>query len=126
MLFRSVAIIKESYDKALEMLRENRELMDKLSAFLIEKETITGKEFMEIFRREKGIPEPEEKEESGVNKTEDDVQKSVEVKAEEDKAPDEDKVPKEDKVTDSPSKEAQSGDESDEGSLGLFSGSRLK
>lgn len=55
-----VAIIKESYDKALALLRENRELMDKLADFLIEKETITGKEFMEIFRREKGIPEPEE------------------------------------------------------------------
>ena len=55
-----VAIIKESYDKALELLRENRELMDKLAAFLIEKETITGKEFMEIFRREKGLPDPKE------------------------------------------------------------------
>jgi len=55
-----VAIIKESYDKALEMLRDNRELMDKLAAFLIEKETITGKEFMEIFRKEKGLPDPEE------------------------------------------------------------------
>ncbi len=54
-----VAIIKESYEKALQMLRENREIMDKLAAFLIEKETITGKEFMEIFRREKGLPEPE-------------------------------------------------------------------
>ncbi|MGN0167995.1 MAG: ATP-dependent zinc metalloprotease FtsH [Acetatifactor sp.] len=56
-----VAILKESYDKALEMLRENRDVMDKLAEFLIEKETITGKEFMEIYRREKGIPEPEEK-----------------------------------------------------------------
>jgi len=55
-----VAMIKESYDQALQMLRENRELMDKLAAFLIERETITGKEFMEIFRREKGIPDPEE------------------------------------------------------------------
>ena len=55
-----VAIIKESYDKALQMLRENRELMDKLAAFLIERETITGKEFMEIFRKEKGLPDPEE------------------------------------------------------------------
>lgn len=58
-----VEILKESYEKALEMLRENREVMDKLAEFLIEKETITGKEFMEIFRREKGLPEPEEKEE---------------------------------------------------------------
>ena len=54
-----VAILKESYDKALTLLGENRELMDKLAEFLIEKETITGKEFMEIFRREKGIPEPD-------------------------------------------------------------------
>jgi cell division protease FtsH len=56
-----VAILKESYDKALEMLRENRDVMDKLAAFLIEKETISGKEFMKIFREAKGIPEPEEK-----------------------------------------------------------------
>ena len=56
-----VTLLKESYDKALTLLRDNRELMDKLAAFLIEKETITGKEFMEIFRREKGLPEPEEK-----------------------------------------------------------------
>ena len=55
-----VAMIKESYDQALQMLRENRDLMDKLAAFLIERETITGKEFMEIFRKEKGLPEPEE------------------------------------------------------------------
>ena len=56
-----VALLKESYEKALALLRENRELMDKIAAFLIEKETITGKEFMEIFRKEKGLPEPEEK-----------------------------------------------------------------
>ena len=55
-----VAMIKESYDQALQMLRENRELMDKLAAFLIERETITGKEFMKIFRKEKGLPDPEE------------------------------------------------------------------
>ena len=55
-------ILKESYEKALEMLRENRDVMDKLAAFLIEKETITGKEFMKIFREAKGIPEPEEDE----------------------------------------------------------------
>ena len=66
-----VAMLKESYDTALSMLRENRELMDKLAGFLIEKETITGKEFMEIFRREKGIPEPEEKD----DKTKDDKTK---------------------------------------------------
>lgn len=55
-----VEIIRESYEKALAMLRDNREVMDKIAAFLIEKETITGKEFMRIFREAKGIPEPEE------------------------------------------------------------------
>ncbi len=58
-----IAILKRSYDEALRLLRENRELMDKLAEFLIERETITGKEFMQIFRREKGLPEPEEKRE---------------------------------------------------------------
>lgn len=56
-----IEILKRSYEKALELLRENRSLMDKLAEFLIEKETITGKEFMKIYRQEKGIPEPEEK-----------------------------------------------------------------
>ncbi|MBD5533810.1 MAG: ATP-dependent zinc metalloprotease FtsH [Lachnospiraceae bacterium] len=54
-------ILKESYKEAKKMLKENRELMDKLAEHLIEKETITGKEFMKIFCEEKGLPEPEEK-----------------------------------------------------------------
>ncbi|MBO5337410.1 MAG: ATP-dependent zinc metalloprotease FtsH [Lachnospiraceae bacterium] len=53
-----VVILKDSYEKALSLLKENREIMDKLADFLIEKETIIGKEFMEIFRKEKGIEEP--------------------------------------------------------------------
>lgn len=54
-------ILKTAYDKAVELLSENRECLDKIADFLIEKETITGKEFMRIFREVKGIPEPEEK-----------------------------------------------------------------
>ena len=53
-------ILKESYEEAKRLLSENREAMDKIAEFLIEKETITGKEFMKIFREVKGIPEPEE------------------------------------------------------------------
>lgn len=53
-------ILKECYDEALTLLRENRTILDKIAAYLIEKETITGKEFMKIYRKEKGIPEPEE------------------------------------------------------------------
>ncbi|WP_455615809.1 ATP-dependent zinc metalloprotease FtsH [Eisenbergiella sp.] len=55
-------ILKECYAKALELLSGNRAVMDKIAEYLIEKETITGKEFMKIYRREKGIPEPEETE----------------------------------------------------------------
>ena len=59
-------ILKVAYDKAVELLKENRECLDRIADFLIEKETITGKEFMKIFREVKGIPEPEEKQpESG-------------------------------------------------------------
>lgn len=54
-------LLKDSYKEAKRLLKENRELMDTLAEFLIEKETITGKEFMKIFREAKGIPEPEEK-----------------------------------------------------------------
>ena len=52
--------LKACYEEAKELLSGNRELMDKLAAHLIEKETISGKEFMKIYRAEKGIPEPEE------------------------------------------------------------------
>ena len=54
--------LKQCYEEAKELLSGNRELMDKLAAHLIEKETISGKEFMKIYRKEKGIPEPEEDE----------------------------------------------------------------
>lgn len=53
-------MLKKAYDEAKSLLTENREALDKIAAFLIEKETITGKEFMKIFREVKGIPEPEE------------------------------------------------------------------
>lgn len=55
-------LLKECYEEALSLLRENRDVMDKIAAHLIEKETITGKEFMEIYREAKGLPEPDEPE----------------------------------------------------------------
>ena len=54
-------MLKDSYEEARKLLAENREVLDKIAAFLIEKETITGKEFMKIFREVKGLPEPTEK-----------------------------------------------------------------
>ena len=52
-------ILKECYAKAEELLRGDRDALDKLAEFLIKHETITGKEFMKIFRKVKGIEEPE-------------------------------------------------------------------
>ena len=65
-------VLKDAYEAAKRLLSENRDAMDQIAAFLIEKETITGKEFMKIFREVKGIPEPEEKkeEENGLPDTE--------------------------------------------------------
>lgn len=44
----------------MRLLTENREVLDHISEYLYEHETITGKEFMKIFRELKGIPEPED------------------------------------------------------------------
>ena len=77
-----IAILKDSYEQALNLLRDNRELMDKLAEFLIEKETITGKEFMKIFRKEKGIPEPEEEKKDETSEKVTDKQEEMLVEAE--------------------------------------------
>ena len=52
-------ILKECYQKAYDMLADSRDVLDKLAEYLIEHETITGKEFMKIFRQVQGIEEPE-------------------------------------------------------------------
>ena len=54
-------LLKKSYDEAKRLLSENRDVMDKIAEFLIQKETITGKEFMKIFHEAKGNQEPEVK-----------------------------------------------------------------
>lgn len=59
-------ILKEAYEKAVALLEDNRECLDKIAAFLIERETITGREFMKIFREVKGIEEPVETETEAV------------------------------------------------------------
>ena len=53
-------LINQCYADAMQMLVENRECLERISEHLYEHETITGKEFMKIFRQIKGIPEPEE------------------------------------------------------------------
>ncbi|MBS5064427.1 MAG: ATP-dependent zinc metalloprotease FtsH [Hungatella hathewayi] len=66
-------ILKESYEEAKKLLSENRDVMDKIAEFLIEKETITGKEFMKIFREMKGIPEPADVDKTAGEKLADEV-----------------------------------------------------
>lgn len=77
------AVLKESYEKALSMLRENIDILKKIAAYLIEKETITGKEFMKIFRKEKGLPDPEEENKESENTDSEKKDASIEVKPEE-------------------------------------------
>ncbi len=60
-------MLKEAYEEAKGLLSENRDVMDKIAEFLIERETITGKEFMKIFREAKGIPEPKEENKDSEN-----------------------------------------------------------
>ena len=63
-------MLKAAYAEAKRLLAENREALDKIAAFLIERETITGKEFMKIFREVKGLPEQEDDPDDGGNKAE--------------------------------------------------------
>ena len=77
-------ILKESYEEAKRLLSENREIMDKIAEFLIEKETITGKEFMKIFRECKGIKEDGSENQTPAEKLEAEVtEEEAERKAEE-------------------------------------------
>ena len=60
-------MINQSYEEAKRLLNENREVLDKIAEYLYEHETITGKEFMKIFRELKGIPEPGQEAEAAVS-----------------------------------------------------------
>lgn len=69
--------MKEYYDRAVNIIRENRDALDKIAEYLIEKETITGKEFIRMYREIKGLPEPEEKKEEGLDKGDEIKQETV-------------------------------------------------
>ena len=73
-----MALLHSSYEEAKRLLQENREVMDQIAEFLIEKETITGKEFMKIFRKVKGLPEPEETEKKSVPRIEEKAKAPIE------------------------------------------------
>lgn len=108
-------ILKECYEEAKQMLSGNRELMDKLAAHLIEKETISGKEFMKIYRAEKGIPEPEDKKEEADNTEESDKAAKLEEETEAE-------LKAEERTPEDFFKQESDRDENKNGSRGIFSG----
>lgn len=75
-----LSIINSSYAEAMKLLDENREILDSISDYLYQKETITGKEFMKMFRDMKGLPDPDEEnkeQEAAQNDAQKDAQKDV-------------------------------------------------
>lgn len=72
-----ISIINSSYAEAMKLLDENREILDSISDYLYEKETITGKEFMKMFRDMKGLPDPDEENKEQEATQNDDAQKDV-------------------------------------------------
>ncbi len=69
-----LSIINSSYAEAMKLLDENREILDSISGYLYEKETITGKEFMKMFRDMKGLPDPDEEKDGEESKEHENAQ----------------------------------------------------
>lgn len=63
-------VLKDSYEEAKRLLTEHRKALDKIAAFLIERETITGKEFMDIFYEVEGINKEEAEQKNASRVTE--------------------------------------------------------
>lgn len=72
-----LSIINSSYAEAMKLLDENREILDSISDYLYQKETITGKEFMKMFRDMKGLPDPDEEKDGENNEEQEAAQKDV-------------------------------------------------
>ena len=72
-----LSIINSSYAEAMKLLDENREILDSISDYLYEKETITGKEFMKMFRDMKGLPDPDEEKDGENNEEQEATQNDV-------------------------------------------------
>lgn len=72
-----LSIINSSYAEAMKLLDENREILDSISDYLYEKETITGKEFMKMFRDMKGLPDPDEEKDGEESKDQENAQKDT-------------------------------------------------
>lgn len=108
-------MMESCYEEAKRILSENLGVMDVIAAYLIKEETITGEQFMKLYRREKGIPEPEKKQDA-----EEPKQAEPTASAEESK-PAEPTAPAEEPKAEEPREPAAEPETQEEGVKGRFS-----
>ena len=106
-------MMESCYEEAKKILSENLGVMDVIAAYLIKEETITGEQFMKLYRREKGIPEPEKKQDAEVPKPE--------APAAEEPKPAEPTAPAEEPKAEEPREPAAEPETQEEGVKGRFS-----
>ena len=111
-------MMESCYEEAKKILSENLGVMDVIAAYLIKEETITGEQFMKLYRREKGIPEPEKKQDAEESKPE---APAAEIRSAEEPKPAEPTASAEEPKAEEPRKPAAEPEAQEEGVKGRFS-----
>lgn len=111
-------MMESCYEEAKKILSENLGVMDVIAAYLIKEETITGEQFMKLYRREKGIPEPEKKQDAEESKPE---AAAAEIRPAEEAKAEEPKTPAEEPKAEEPKEPAAEPETQEEGVKGRFS-----
>lgn len=111
-------MMESCYEEAKRILSENLGVMDVIAAYLIKEETITGEQFMKLYRREKGIPEPEKKQDAEEPKQE---APAAEIRPAEEAKAEEPKTPAEEPKAEEPKEPAAEPETQEEGVKGRFS-----
>lgn len=111
-------MMESCYEEAKKILSENLGVMDVIAAYLIKEETITGEQFMKLYRREKGIPEPEKKQDAEESKPE---APAAEIRSAEEPKPAEPTASTEEPKAEEPKAPAAEPETQEEGVKGRFS-----
>lgn len=111
-------MMESCYEEAKKILSENLGVMDVIAAYLIKEETITGEQFMKLYRREKGIPEPEKKQDAEEPKPE---APAAEIRSAEEPKPAEPTASAEEPKAEEPKAPAAEPETQEEGVKGRFS-----
>lgn len=111
-------MMESCYEEAKKILSENLGVMDVIAAYLIKEETITGEQFMKLYRREKGIPEPEKKQDAEEQKPE---APAAEIRSAEEPKPAEPTASAEEPKAEEPKALAAEPETQEEGVKGRFS-----